>query len=569
MVYKSIHIPSNFESLIRYALKKNTGFIIGVFVFNYLSIAWSLWQIKQYMVMLLDGILLLAGTLLLTLLLEAIPLPAIKKLFSNAFFYISSFLCLGEIFSIYNYNAVVGPGIVTAMLETNSREANEFFKMYVGWSWIIYILLFFIIAFLLKKNIFYKNFLISPRSKHNCTLWGIFSAGLISGAVIIFSYHSFIKSNLLDIPIVRVYAAAQTAVSNMETYKKLNQEFTFTNDIVQNNSTIPNIVFILGEATNRNHMHLYGYYLPNTPNLDAMKKENNIAVFTDCISPHSTTVAVLRDLFTFCDYESKKPWYKYNNLIDVMKAAGYKTYWLSNQESSGVWGNVALLYANHSNIHEFTTMRDSHEAATKFDSALFPLLDKAMLHSAPKNFYVLHLMGGHSLYYKRFPYVFSKFNKNDIHKNVSDEKKIVLAQYTNALYYNDYIVSSIIDRFKKLNAIVIYLPDHGETVYDDGSNFAGHVEENPNHYMLEVPMIIWASNKFKQTYPQKWTAIEQSVNRPYMTDDMIHTVLNIADIKTKEYVPSKSIINPAFDALRLRMVQGRNYDTTIRFEPAR
>jgi heptose-I-phosphate ethanolaminephosphotransferase len=69
-------------------------------------------------------------------------------------------------------------------------------------------------------------------------------------------------------------------------------------------------------------------------------------------------------------------------------------------------------------------------------------------------------------------------------------------------------------------------------------------------------------------YPQKWSAINAAVNRPYMTDDMIHTVLDIADIKTTEYDPAKSVINPAFDASRPRMVQGRNYDTDIRFEPA-
>jgi len=82
--------------------------------------------------------------------------------------------------------------------------------------------------------------------------------------------------------------------------------------------------------------------------------------------------------------------------------------------------------------------------------------------------------------------------------------------------------------------------------------------------MLEIPMIIWASDKFKEKYPEKWQRIQAAVNRPYMTDDMIYTVLDLADIKTPEFNPAKSIVNPGFDATRKRMNQGRDYDTQIK-----
>lgn len=49
-----------------------------------------------------------------------------------------------------------------------------------------------------------------------------------------------------------------------------------------------------------------------------------------------------------------------------------------------------------------------------------------------------------------------------------------------------------------------------------------------------------------------------------MTDDMIHTVLDIADIKTAEFDPTKSIINDAFNDKRVRIFDGLNYDTEIK-----
>ncbi|MDQ0202895.1 phosphoethanolamine transferase [Pectinatus haikarae] len=560
------------EKIFTIILKKLSGyegFIIGIFIFNYLSVGWSLWQTNNFLVMLLEALFLFAAILAFTLLLAAVPCRCIRKILGSLIFYISGALCLAELFSIYTYNAVVGPGIITALLETNSNEASEFFKMYINWSWLLYWLFFFTAAYLLKKKAFFQSGFFAKHRRGSFVPVFLLISGITAGFSLLLCYKPLILSNLLDIPAVRVYAAAQTAISNIRTYQNLDQEMSATDDIIGNNSTIPNIVFILGEATNRNHMHLYGYSLPDTPNLDELRAKNELAVFTDCISPHATTVGVLRELFTFCNYEADKPWYEYNNLIDVMNAAGYKTNWLSNQESSGIWGNVALLYAKRSAFHEFTSMRESHEDYGTLDEDLFPLLDTAMKNSAGKNFYVLHLMGGHSLYYKRFPYAFSKFGREDIVRDADDDKKTVLAQYANALYYNDYIVSGIIDKFRSLNAIVIYLPDHGETVYDDNSGFSGHVEENPNHYMLEVPMIMWASDEFKRTYPQKWASVTAAIDRPYMTDDMIHTILDIADIKTTEYEPERSIINVEFDASRQRMVQGRNYDTQIRSEAAR
>ena len=415
------------------------------------------------------------------------------------------------------------------------------------------------IVFAAKKNLWskfhFETKLIAP----------VFNAVMILSFVVAVPtavcYSNFVSEEML--PIQRLTNATITAVNNMRAYHRLANKITNDVKITENNSEIKNIVFILGESTNRNHMHLYGYYLPNTPYLDEMSANGDIAVFRDIISPHSTTVAVLSELFTFCDHESERPWYDYNNLIDIMNAAGYKTHWLSNQESSGSWGSVAQVYADHSNVHEFTRLRDSMEDTGILDEELFPLLDNAMAErTGDKNFFVLHLMGGHGLYYNRYPYSFNKFTGKDIKLNVSEQFKSVVAEYDNALLYNDYVVKSIIDRFKDEEAIVFYVPDHGEAVYDEGS-VSGHIEENPNRHMIEIPMIVWASDAFKAKYPEKWKAVMEAVNRPYMTDDMIHTMLDVADVKTEDYNPKKSVINSAFDATRPRIFNHLDYEKQI------
>ena len=64
---------------------------------------------------------------------------------------------------------------------------------------------------------------------------------------------------------------------------------------------------------------------------------------------------------------------------------------------------------------------------------------------------------------------------------------------------------------------------------------------------------MYASGKFKEKYPEIVKRIEKSLNDPYMTDDLIHTILDIADIKTPEFDETRSIINEKFNAERKRI----------------
>lgn len=108
------------------------------------------------------------------------------------------------------------------------------------------------------------------------------------------------------------------------------------------------------------------------------------------------------------------------------------------------------------------------------------------------------------------------------------------------------------------DAIVIYVSDHGEEVYDS-LDFMGHAEGMMSRNMIEIPMLIWVSEKFSAARPELTQRIAASVHRPYMTDDIIYTVLDIAGIETEDYHPSRSVINPAFDASRPRIYSGHIY----------
>ncbi len=59
------------------------------------------------------------------------------------------------------------------------------------------------------------------------------------------------------------------------------------------------LILVIGEATNRQRMRLYGYVRKTTPKLDAMK--NELLAYTDVVSPRPYTIEVLQQVLTFGD----------------------------------------------------------------------------------------------------------------------------------------------------------------------------------------------------------------------------------------------------------------------------
>ncbi len=459
-----------------------------------------------------------------------------------------------DIFSIWYYKTTFNTLMLDIALMTNFREGSEFLADYVlDVHFIVFTACVILVLFVLRK--IYSLF-----QRQKMFLAVILTLGALAGAAMslrIYVLNS--QTNLLPDSFVlsRIYRMASRLYSSYAEYEKMLRKTPAEVIITSKGRDIPNIVFILGESTTRNHMQIYGYELPTTPKLSARK---DIHIFTDTISHHASTSPVLKEMFTFCRHASPNEWFTYTSLFRILKEAGYHSLWLSNQEAR-IGGSVIGLYSQQCSGFKFTeNIRENYDYGETYDEALLPFLDEAMRNERGKNFYLIHLLGAHIRYSKRYPPEYEKFSADDEggFNGISRLQKKNRAEYDNAVLYNDFIVDEIIRRFENENAIVIYVSDHGEEVYDS-MNFRGHGEVLSVN-AIEVPMLIWTSPKFRKAYPGLESQIASSINRPYMTDDMIHTVLDIAGIETPEYDPAKSIINPKFDSSRKRIYLGMQYD---------
>lgn len=532
-------------------LHENLMFILLISIFNYLGYASSRYIFGKYMYssILNKGFKLIFGYLNITLFFILIFFMVfllskkVSKFIMRLFFLLSLFLFIIDAFLMSKFHLIINGTTVQILAETNNSESMEFLKSNISIGSIVLIFILFFLCYLIPK------IKVNIRSKKVLLVIAVLSFAQIFG----------IKSNLRALPIQRLADGISIAKENKRIYEELKNKINNDVEIVENNSKIPNVVFIIGESTTRNHMGIYGYTLPTTPLLNKLEKRGNLFKFSDVISAHGQTIPSVKKMITFYNGESEKEWYQYNNIIDIMKKAGYKTYWFSNQESKGLFGNLPAAYGNRSDVVLFNANRDSdQEVYDVYDEQIVKKsIDKIGKDS--KNYVIYHLLGTHKAYKNRYPQEFSKFNIDD-YKNTKyeDEQKETVSEYDNAVLYNDFVVNSIIDIFKDKDAIVIYLSDHGEEVYDF-RDLADHGEGNISHYMVEIPFLIYVSDKFIENYPDKVEKIKESVSRPYMTDDVIHTILDISDIETTEYDPTRSVINDKYIP-RDRMLHGKSYD---------
>ena len=489
---------------------------------------------------------------LLDLLLKSVPLSLIRQGLQAIVIGLSSILFLLDVFALWCYRCVVDKGMLVVLFATNPREALEFTEMFVlGESYALWcagmLLLLVLSWFILLRLSMHKTvLLILILASFACSL---------KFALYLPQYSSLARYGKMLMRIGDEKRAYDEMTARLGT-----KEITLT----KNESSIPYVIFILGESTSRNHMGLYGYQLPTTPRLGSRAGTDGFYIFRDVISHHTHTSEVLEELFTFCRHKAPGHWFDYENVFDIVKAAGYHTAWLSNQESFGIWGNVANHYANRCDYTKYTMFRDSgNDRSSQYDDALLPLLDTWLQKTSGKNFCVIHLLGTHYEYRYRYPASFNTFSAKDESGENTRERRL-RAEYDNAILYNDFIVDEIIRRFEDKNAILIYVSDHAENVYDEPGLEAGHDEINANRYMAEIPMIIWTSPSFQAAHPGLEQRIAASAERPFMTDDMIHVLLDIMEIETKDYDPAKSVINEQFDTSRIRIYGGKEYKKEIK-----
>ena len=435
------------------------------------------------------------------------------KLFAIFIFLSSTFTT----YFIFKYNIAMDTSMLMNILYTNSSESLTLASI----KMIPYLMFLFIIPsfILLKIDIIYDKLL-----KHlfKSLFIIIISLSLALSSIYIsfkelhraanlsnkYILYSLVPVNFLSaiIDVIKKEVLLPLIDDNKEEKNKIIEStVTKKDDLV--------VVLAIGEAIRQKNLNIYGYKrkltTPLLSNIDNLHILNGIARL-------GSTLYALREIL-------RKDDIKLTSIIN----------------NSDI--NMSC-YVNYS-IYDNSVVGEIHAQSGKYkkvyDEDVIPLLEQNI--KSYKNgyrFILLHLGGGaHGpIYSNRYPESFQIYTPTCENPDMlgSCTKEERFNSYDNAMLYQDYVISNIIEKLdnSKIPYVFIFVSDHGESLGEDGYVFHGMppgMRLPPEQ--ANVPLLVKASFPIKIINKDEYTQ-----------PDIFDTILDLFSIDTKVFDKSGSFI---------------------------
>lgn len=315
------------------------------------------------------------------------------------------------------------------------------------------------------------------------------------------------------------------------------------NITVQDLDNDPNAcyVVIIGESQNKSHMSAYGYARDTTPNMRKMREKGQAIFFDHVYACHTLTMQVISEALSEASQYDGIAFGEAYSLLDIAKAAGYTSYWLSNHSRYGAYSTPVTVISSLAD-HSYWISGDTESGIT-YDEDLLPYLDK--IPSSGKRLVIIHMFGNHYEYKDRYPQKYEKFV--DEHELPKRKIKSIakVNQYDNSWLYSDALIKLIVElSINKLQAkAVIFFPDHGEAVCQDKKHIPGlFVFE-----MVRISMFCYFSNKYKEQYPEKVHMLENHTQSYFSNDMFYDTMLGIMHLQTEHYLAEQDLSSLSYN----------------------
>lgn len=455
------------------------------------------------------------------------------------------------------YGQEFSQSVLYVMFESNTSEASEFLSQYFSLKLVLVALGYTAVAIFLWTRL-------RPVTVPTPWRWLVCFAilyGLIINPVAhkVLVQKKSVKRALISLSGRLEPAAPWQFVAGYVEYR---HQLASLTKLLNSNSALPplanlqdssgsaprTLVLVIGESTQRNHMSLYGYPRETTPELDKMHEtDKNLTVFNHVVTSRPYTIEILQQALTFADEKNPDLYLTKPSLMNLMKQAGYKTFWITNQQTMTERNTMLTVFSQQTD-KQFYMNQQRTQSAREYDTNVLDPFKKVLADPAPKKFIIVHLLGTHIKYAYRYPEQWNVFDgkTEGAPAGLSPEQLASYNDYDNANRFNDHVLASLIDDYKATdpNGFLIYFSDHGEEVYDTPPhNMQGRNEEAPTRHMYTIPFILWTSPSWQEAHPRDLAA---DVDRKYSSSQLIHTWSDLAGLRYDGFDPTRSITSPQF-----------------------
>lgn len=532
---------------------------------------------------------------LLCAILAVIP-RKVRRVIRAVLAFIFYAVALIDMFCYVHFESTLTPTMLMLFFETTGREAGEFLQSYVGWDLItsktglILLIALLHLAWNMVAQQLRSNKMVGPRLAPP-VVWTLSAlAGIAAFAFFIHcgsrcwdnkcaTVRLMSKHNLGEVEheltqkgcanlYLPIYRLMFSLYANRLAAKQVDRLLATSEHVSVESCDFrsPQIVLIIGESYNRHRSQLYGYQRPTTPRQLQRMQDSTLVAFTDVVAPWNLTSFVFKHMFSLHCIGDDGEWCDSPLFPQVFRKAGYHVKFLTNQflPKSGeeVYDFSGGFFLNNPTLSR-ALFDERNSKLHRYDEGLLEDYDRMVAKKRyPHQLTIFHLMGQHVDYRARFPMkTRRKFTPADYNRtDLSPQRQQINADYDNAVLYNDSVVDQIIRRFENENAIVIYVPDHGEECFNGSLPFYGRMHSADIDYRLareefEIPFWIWASDEYRMTHPYGWKAIQEYRHRPLMTDALPHTLLFLGGIHSNYYRKNYDVLNAEYNPQRPRVLK--------------
>ncbi len=511
------------------------------------------------------------------------------------------------VFLWLEFGLIISPETIMLLLETDGGETSEFISTFIGsrgaivalgsaaWLWIAYLFLEYrkVYGYVFFRFKATRCRLLAPYIFVSLcaafSVYGIVEAcrfGELYATKDFNGMESFIGKNsrrfghaYSDLPTSVLYSIHYVYVSRNELseWERLND--TLGEDVACAKTDSLDVVFVIGESYIRDHAGIYGYELPTTPAMQREMDNGRLVAYTDMMSRATMTTQVLRSLLTANDNRSGRGWNRSPYVPLLFRNAGFNVWLFENQQQFGGKTSpfntgVNVFLFNPVLLDKCYTYRNGREY--RYDLGLVNELD-SLSPGSGNNFYLFHLMGQHIKASARYPREGwdAPFDMEDVgkfrHEEWLDEDMLrEIAEYDNATAYNDLVMGRLFDFFRDRKAVIVYVSDHGEEVYDFrammGRKNAPHEQEGQRaYYQNSVPFVVWWSERYGVENPEVVDALRSSADRRGVNDDIYNLLLSLGSVQTSWYDATRDIHSSQYTAPERIMLPSRlDYDELVR-----
>ena len=534
-------------------------------------------------------------------------IPRKVRIFVKALLYVVFYgVAIVDMYCYERFESTLTPTMLMLVGETTTQEAGEFLKGYLSWEviksqigWVLMLILIHILWTLVRSRIRKNTQEMMLPQFNRVVIIGFKALFSVIVAVLLYSCLSQTWDN--KVAMQRMFTYDTIGQVERELTRKDQANFyipiyrlvfsVFANHLASHQLVqlkaasekiqidscsfrVPNIVLVIGESYNKHHSQLYGYNKPTTPYQKEMAEQGCLVPFTDVVAPWNLTSFVFKHVLSLHAVGDSGEWCDAPLFPEVFRKAGYHVTFITNQFQSkakeAVYDFSGGFFLNDPEMsqRQFDTR---NTALYRFDEGVLNAYDELKAQNKEHNLVILHLMGSHVEYRARYPQNTRRFftPQNANRPELTVKQRYILSDYDNSVRYNDSIVSAITQRFIDKDAVVIYMPDHGEEIFDGSPFIYGRMHGANIDYRLarnemEIPFWIWGSPLYIENHPYGWQAIRNAKDRPMMTDVLPHLLLYLAGISTPAYRPEYNVLAPEYNTKRPRILKGTTDYNTLK-----